>query len=167
MTSAAAVVWQKLIPMINDKEALKKAEAYCSAAERCRSEVVAKLSGRDGLGAESIDGIVEHLVKEGFLDESRYAAAFVHDKLRFCKWGRIKIKAALINKGVPRDIIQRTLDDIDSREYNEVLRSVLASKMRGLRFSSDYERSAKLMRFAVQRGFEPSLVAGILELNEL
>lgn len=153
--------------MTNDKEALLKAEAYCSSAERCRSEVVAKLSGRDGLSAESIEGIVEHLEKEGYLDESRYAAAFVHDKLRFCKWGRMKIKGALIQKGVPRDIIQRALDDIDGDEYEEVLRSVIDSKIRTLKCQSDYERSARLMRFAAQRGFEPSLAAGILNFSEM
>ena len=77
----------------SENEVRNKAEAYCSSVERCVSEVEAKL---EQWGADNgiKERVIEHLIKEKYIDQQRYCAAFVRDKYRFNQWGRMKIVQA-------------------------------------------------------------------------
>ena len=77
----------------------------------------------------------------------------MRDKYRFNQWGRMKIVQALRMKQLPSEDIEAGLEEIDEEEYNNVLKSLLAQKARGLKAGNDYERNSKLIRFAVSRGF--------------
>ena len=136
----------------SENEVRNKAEAYCSSVERCVSEVEAKL---EQWGADNgiKERVIEHLIKEKYIDQQRYCAAFVRDKYRFNQWGRMKIVQALRMKQLPSEDIEAGLEEIDEEEYSNVLKSLLAQKARGLKAGSDYERNSKLIRFAVSRGF--------------
>ena len=106
---------------------LHKAAAYCSASERCIQDVEKKIKAA-GLTGEEIDRIISRLLKERFIDESRFARYFVNDKLRFNKWGRIKINYEMQRKGIPSDVRSKALADIDEQEYRSILLSILKSK---------------------------------------
>ncbi|WP_304966528.1 regulatory protein RecX, partial [uncultured Parabacteroides sp.] len=84
---------------ISESEMLHRAAAYCSASERCIQDVEKKIKAA-GLTGEESDRIVARLLEERFIDESRFARYFVNDKLRFNKWGRIKIRQHLQAKRV-------------------------------------------------------------------
>ncbi|MBO5812618.1 MAG: RecX family transcriptional regulator, partial [Bacteroidaceae bacterium] len=71
---------------MTEKEALLKMELYCSTAEHCIYDVCKKLDNCELL-KEEVDRVINKLQQQGYVDESRYAAAFVHDKLFFAKWG--------------------------------------------------------------------------------
>ena len=142
---------------ISDPEALNKAAAYCTLCERCISEVKAKLDSW-GIGYASQTKILERLIDEKFIDENRYCRAFVNDKLRFNHWGRIKIRAKLIEKRLPRELIADALENIDEEEYNNVLRTLLANKAKEANTNEERKRREKLLRFAASRGFEPSII---------
>jgi regulatory protein len=150
---------------MTESEGKTRAEAYCSAAEHCRSEVRAMLE-RHGAERPDIERILDYLVREGFIDESRYAAAFVHDKVRFAKWGRVKIGQALWQKRIPDDISASALNSIDDEEYMAALKDVVKSKYRTVKGSTDYERKMKTMRSVCSRGYEPALVRKVLDLSE-
>lgn len=137
----------------SESEARVKAEAYCSLAEHCRAEVMAKLS-QWGMSPEITEKIVGYLEKERFVDELRYAKAFVRDKYRFNQWGRIKIVQALRFKQITSADITKALEEIDEEEYLAVLGSLLQKKQRTVKASNDYERKGKLIRFAASRGYE-------------
>ena len=141
---------------ISDSEALNKAAAYCTLCERCISEVKAKLDAW-GIEYSSQTKIIDRLIDEKFIDEKRYCSAFVNDKLRFNHWGRIKIQAKLREKRVPREYIAAALENIDEEEYSSILRTLLANKQREVKNDEEYKKREKLLRFAVSRGFEPSL----------
>jgi regulatory protein len=130
-----------------------KAEAYCSTTERCVTEVLAKLPGWGADEHEAAE-IIAHLLKERYIDEARYAVAFVRDKYRFNQWGRVKIQQALRMKHLSAEDIATGLEAIDEEEYREGLRQLIAQKRRSVKGASEYERNAKLIRFAVGRGFE-------------
>lgn len=147
--------------MITEKDAIMKAEEYCSASEHCRQQVVSKLE-KMGLESAVVGKILAHLEKEGFLDEKRYAKAFAHDKLRFNKWGRLKIQAELRRNGVAAEAVETALEAIDHEEYMKILKEVIAAKKREVHGTDRYERSMKLMRSVCQRGFEPSLAGKVL-----
>jgi len=151
---------------MTESEGKTRAEAYCSAAEHCRSEVRAMLE-RHGAEKPDIDRILDYLVKEGFIDESRYAGAFVHDKVRFAKWGRVKIAQALWQKRIPQDITDAALESIDDDEYMTALKDVVKAKFRTVKGATEYERKMKTMRSVCSRGYEPALVRKLLDLSDL
>lgn len=137
-------------------QALGRAAALCSRAEHCRSEILAKLAPF-GLSPEQTERLLAHLQAEGYLDEARYARAYALDQLRFARWGRLKIRQALRLKKVADPVIREALAAIPEDEYRKTLQTLLDSKRRSLRASSPVEMSAKLLRFAYSRGFEPEI----------
>ena len=139
------------------KEALNKAAALCSAAERCEWDVREKLRAWEMSNGEA-DKVIAQLRKENFLNESRFAAFFVKDKFRFNKWGRIKIAYALKMKHIGSDAIQAAMQVIDDEEYVAMLRETLQSKQKGLKYRDECDRRAKLVRFAQSRGFEYEVI---------
>lgn len=142
-------------------ELLHKVAAYCSMTERSVSEVKDKLSN---WGASETDSkkIISYLIKEGFIDEQRYTKAFVTDKFRFNKWGKIKISLALKAKGVSGSLIQDAVNSIDEEEYENTLNSLLKAKLKSIKYTSDYERDGKLFRFAQSRGFESKVIERVV-----
>ena len=151
---------------MTESEGKTRAEAYCSAAEHCRSEVRAMLE-RHGAEKPDIESIINNLVKEGFIDESRYARAFVHDKVRFARWGKVKIAQALWQKRIPQDITDAALESIEDDEYLAALRDVVKAKFRTVKGATEYERKMKTMRSVCSRGYEPALVRKLLDLSDL
>ena len=135
------------------EEARLKAEAYCSLSEHCKSEVLGKLQ-QWGAPEETWEAILNHLEKERYVDESRYATFFVRDKYRFNQWGRIKIAQSLRMKHIPAACIDEAMEEIDEQEYLNILTSLLKKKVRSIKASNDYERNGKLVRFAAGHGYE-------------
>ncbi|HLP04762.1 MAG TPA: regulatory protein RecX [Paludibacter sp.] len=143
------------------EELLHKAASYCSISEHCISEVEDKLDAW-GITAENKQKIIERLVSEDFINEKRYCVFFVKDKFRFNKWGKIKISYALKAKGLDNELISQGLNSIDEGEYQEMLASILKTKLSGLKYEYEYERQGKLYRFAQSRGFENQLIDKVL-----
>ena len=145
------------------EQALTRAAAYCSQAERATQEVLQKLEAWE-VSDEDAARILEFLRKERFLDEQRYVHAFVNDKFTYERWGRIKIVYALRAKGVTGAVVTNTLDDvIDPDQYVETLTDLLRAKMRGMKTPLAPNDRAKLYRFAAQRGFESAVVGQALQ----
>jgi regulatory protein len=138
---------------MNEKEALGRMAAYCSGAERCASDVRKKLDAA-GLAAPAADRILATLMREGFIDEARFAGSFVNDKVYFNHWGRIKIACELRRKNIPDDVCRDAIAGIDSTDYLSMLLSVLEKKKRTTKGKDDRDVFTKLMRFAAGRGFE-------------
>ncbi len=139
--------------ILTDIEAWNRASAYCSVAEHCRSEVADKLQ-KWGISKSVASGILDRLEKENYINEERFCRAFVNDKYRFSKWGKIKISQALQQKNIPDAIYRPSFDMIDQDEYLNLLRNLLSTKMKNIRAESEYEKNGKLIRFALSRGFE-------------
>lgn len=144
---------QKMKRELTYDEALHKAAAYCTSVEKCAFDVSEKLSAW-GVSDKESGKILAYLTGEDFINEKRFARAFVNDKLRFNKWGKIKIDYALRAKNISTEVIQSALTDIDEDEYSGILTELLKAKLRGLRYKDEYDRYAKLFRFAQSRGFE-------------
>ena len=133
---------------------------YCSRSEHCVLDVLNKLYAA-GLGEEESDEIVQCLVEQGYIDEQRYANAFVNDKFRFNKWGKLKIGHALRQKKIPTSIIQVALDTLDEDAYSHVLLQLIEAKKKTVKGTAAQQKAA-VMRFAVSRGFELDLVLRLL-----
>ena len=134
-------------------EALSKAAAYCAKGEHCAYDIREKLR-QWGFQGDETEDIVEKLLEQGFIDETRYAKAYINDKYRFAKWGRMKIEQGLRMKQIPSAIFRPLMDAvIDKEEYQQILLELLTQKRKNLKGEDEYQLKAKLVRFALQRGF--------------
>ena len=138
-------------------EALNKAAAYCTLCERCISEVSAKLTAW-GVPSGEQEKIIARLTDEKFIDEARYCRAFVNDKVKFNRWGRIKITAALREKHLQQEHIKEALEEIDEEIYQQSLQETIDIKRRELKGKDDFATQQKIIRHAAGRGYEPSLI---------
>lgn len=146
-------------------EILYKLAARCSVSEQCLSDIEAKLSRYD-LTEEEHTRILRHLVEEKYVDDRRYAEAYVKDKYRFNKWGRIKIAQGLRLKDIDNETIKSAMETIDEEEYLSILRDLIKAKRKSTRGTSEYEINGKLTRFATGRGFEFAAIRECLNVTE-
>jgi len=137
---------------ITEQQALSRLMALCARGEHSSGEMLQKMR-LWGLADDAQARIMERLTKDRFVDDERFARAFVNDKIKYNQWGRRKIEQALWAKGVDRDVQQRVLDAVDDEEYIKVLRPLLRSKERSITARNEFERQMKLIRFAQSRGF--------------
>ena len=140
-----------------------KASYYCSLSEHCIQKVREKLVQWD-TPKEFIQPIIDRLVEEDYINEERFARAFVKDKFRFNHWGRIKITTHLRALAISSDIIAKAIEEIDEDEYAEILDETVEKKRKTIKKGTDYEIRAKLLRHALSRGFEYELVATKLNI---
>ena len=143
-------------------EALNKAAAYCTLCERCISEVSTKLTAWGVPNGEQ-EKIIERLTNEKFIDEARYCRAFVNDKVKFNRWGCIKITAALREKKLPQEYIKEAIEDIDEEVYQQALKETIDIKRRELKGKDDFATQQKIIRHAASRGYEPSLIISTIK----
>ena len=148
-----------------EQEAYLALAALCAQAEHCQWEMLEKMR-RWELSDEAQARVMERLVKERYVDDERYARAFVKDKIRYNKWGRRKVEQALWQKHIDDDIRQRVLDEVDDDEYLSILRPLLQQKRKSTKAQSDYELNQKLIRFALGRGFTFDIIRQCIETGD-
>ena len=146
-------------------EILYKLAARCSVSEQCLSDIESKLAKYD-LTEEEKTRILRHLVEEKYIDDGRYAEAFVRDKYRFNKWGRIKIAQGLRMKGIDNETISNAMKAINEEEYIDILHDLIKAKRKSTRGTSEYEINGKLTRFATGRGFEFAAIRRCINVDD-
>ena len=146
------------------KTSLNRAMALCAGREYCSDDIRSKL-GSWVIRSDDAGKIMEILVKEKFLDDRRYAEAFVKDKYRQNKWGRLKIASMLRMKNIPGDIINLALQAIDEDEYRQTVREIVMSHRKSVKAKNNYDLKGKLMRFGLSKGFESNLLYDLM--NEI
>jgi regulatory protein len=144
---------------MNRDVALKKILHYCDYQDRCKKEIFTKLNSFE-LTDYDRDFIINFLNDEGYINDERYCRSYVKSKLSLKKWGVNKIKISLISKGVDRDIIDTVVSEIDQDSYKEELIKLLENKK--INESDPYKRKAKLIRYAVGKGYSLSMVMEVL-----
>jgi regulatory protein len=151
---------------MNEQEAYLQLAALCAQAEHCEQEMRDKMK-RWELDETVQNRVINRLTEERYIDNERYARAFVKDKIRYNKWGRRKVQQALWMKRIDADIQQRVLDEIDEKEYLDVLRPLLKQKRKSIKAENDYELNQKLVRFALSRGFTFDIIRQCLNVDEI
>lgn len=147
---------------ITPQEALDRLMAQCAAAEHCSHEVLLKMH-RWQLPSNEAAGVLARLKELRYIDDARFARAFVSDKVRFERRGKLYIRRALMAKRIDGSLIAEALSEVDETLYFENLRTTLRSKMRlSPDLATTFEGRTKLFRYAVGRGYESSLVSTVL-----
>lgn len=145
------------------EKALLKLADLCSTGEHCKWEICEKLR-KWGIQRSDADRIIAKLSEGKFIDDKRFAKAFVHDRIAFRKQGRRMIMRDLILKRIDKDIITDALAEIDRDQYADNLTTLMARKLLSLGGDiNDNDIRNRLVRFAAGRGYEPSLIFNALE----
>ncbi len=152
---------------LSSKEVLNRMTRLCAVSEKCETDIRLKLQ-KINSNPEDADAIIEYLKANDFINEQRYAECFVRDKFKFNGWGKIKIKAALLQKRISEKNIERALAEIDPVTYEKTLKKILSQKKVSIQVSSPNDLKIKLLRYASGRGFEPEIIFQVLNkiLNE-
>ena len=149
-----------------EQEAFLQLASLCANAEHCQHEMLEKM--RKWELPEAVQArVMARLVKERYVDDERYARAFVKDKIRYNKWGRRKVQQALWLKHINSDIQQTVLDEVSDEEYLKVLKPLLKQKNKSIKAESDYERNQKLVRFALGRGFTFDIIRQCMDTSDI
>lgn len=136
------------------QQALQSLMRMCARSERSSGDAL-RLMKRWGLSDEDVQKVLVRLQTERFIDDARFAEAFVRDKLNLSGWGAYKIKMALRTKGVSKDVIEEVVAPMFAEtDMKERLEEIMTRKMRTLKYSSAYDAKTKLIRFAASRGYE-------------
>lgn len=150
---------------MTETEALNRVAAYCAASEHCRAEIEGKLQ-RWGIAYQVIERILKRLEEEKYIDEERFCRAFIRDKYRFAKWGKMKIRQSLQLKKISSTVYGPYLNEIDLEEYISILNDLLASKRKSVRAKNLFELNGKLIRFALSRGFEMKDILHCIDISD-
>jgi regulatory protein len=148
-----------------EQDAYLTLAALCAQAEHCQWEMTEKMR-RWELSDEAQARVMERLTRERYVDDERYARAFVNDKVRYNKWGRRKVEQALWAKHIDEDIRQRVLDEVTDEEYLRVLRPLLQQKRRTTKAPDEYTLNRKLVQFALSRGFTFDIILQCLDVED-
>ena len=143
------------------EKVLDRMRNLCSRREYCRADIMKKaMSALDG-DREKAEKVMEILVAEKYIDEFRYASAFARDKSSISGWGETKIRYMLSSKGVPREIIDKALEEIDESKAMTRLEKLMENKYRSLK--DDPQCRLKMLRFGLGRGYGYDDVSEVLE----
>lgn len=134
------------------EQALAALMRYAARAERSSGDAM-RLMRTWGVPESDRGAVLSRLVKDRFIDDERYAEAYVRDKTRLAGWGIYKIRSGLAAKGIAPDIIKRVLEQSGEESVTERLTGLLERKARTIKASTPYEARVKLIRFALSRGF--------------
>ena len=148
-----------------EQEAYLQLATLCAQAEHCQQEMRDKMK-RWEMAPEVQERVIARLIKERYIDDERYARAFVKDKILYNKWGRRKVQQGLWMKHIDDDIQQRVLSEVDDTEYLAVLKPLLKQKAKSIKAENDYELTQKLVRFALGRGFTYDIIRQCLDVDE-
>ena len=150
---------------ITPDAALTRLEELCSRSEQCSYEIMTKLN-RWGVAQSEAKKILLRLRADKYVDDARYARAYVRDKFLFSRWGRHKIALGLMAKRIPRNLIDQAFDEelTDDVRYFRHLTAIIKSKSRNMPRPIEFDDSHRLLRFGISRGYETSLVVKAIKL---
>lgn len=143
------------------KKLLSRLQNLCAKQECCSADILQKALKALDFDRAAAEEVVAALVKDGYVDDARYAAAFAREKSSITGWGPVKIKFALAAKGIKGEIAQTALEDIDPDRADAKLRKLLENKWKTL--AEDPQGKLKLIKFALSRGYEYEAVKPLIE----
>ncbi|NLB26823.1 MAG: RecX family transcriptional regulator [Bacteroidales bacterium] len=134
-----------------------KMAAICSRSEQCSNDILKKIIAA-GIDKDDAEEILNQLKKENFINDKRYINSYTAEKFRINRWGKIKIRYYLKQKGLDEQLIEEGLNNIDDEKYREAILKTIKEKAKTVKKQNKYEKMGQIIRFAQSRGFEPELI---------
>ena len=147
------MVPQRIKRSKSPEQALSALMRLCARAEKCSGDALRLMRGW-GVEPAAQQQVLRQLQQQRFIDDERYAAAFVREKMRLSGWGEYKIRTALQRKRIDRALIDAALAEADRPAMGERLRRQLERKARTAKYSTQYELKTKLIRYGLSLGYD-------------
>ena len=139
------------------EEALVKLQKYCSYQDRCHREVAQKLKEMQMISQAS-EQIILKLIEGNFLNEERFAMAYVRGKFRIKKWGKRRLVSELKQRQISKYIINKAINQISEDDYKITFEVLAERKATSLLGKSKLKKKKKLADYLLYRGWESHLV---------
>ena len=149
---------------LTTKEIERKLQYYCSYQDRCHKEVVSKLKTFN-INIQNSNQIISNLIRDGYLNESRFSKSFVRGKFNFKNWGKIRITNELKRRNISSYNINHGLKEIDEKDYEQKLEELFTKKLSSLSKLTSFEKKKKIISYLLYRGWESNLIYS--EINEI
>lgn len=144
------------------KDVLVKMAKFCAYQDRCKQEVYKKI---DDLLPDITDQdvVIDYLINEKYLDESRYVRSVVRGRFIYKSWGKLKIIHYLKQKDIDESLIEEVMTkEINDAAYYQKIVELVESKKRTSKGANDFEIKQKIIRSLFQKGYDASLVTDVL-----
>ncbi len=109
------------------------------------------------------ESIIRKLTEQKFIDDTRYAAAYVREKATLSRWGSYKIRSGLRTKQISEETIAEAVAQLDAHDMSGKLEEQLRRKMRTVKAKNSYDLRTKLLRYGAGLGFDFSEVNDLVE----
>ncbi|WP_280770149.1 recombination regulator RecX [Salipaludibacillus daqingensis] len=145
----------------NLSKAMQKVLNYLSYRMRSETEVIQYLKGLE-VPEEDIMSMLERLRELQFVDDKRFAEAFVRTKRDTAKKGPLLIEQELYQKGVSKLITGESIKQYSEELQLEHAKLMIEKKQVSYKNEGPKKKQQKLMQFVIQRGFPHSIASKAL-----
>lgn len=139
------------------KAAKTKAAKFCAYQERTQQQLRDKLYNW-GLYGDDVEEVIAFTISEGFINEERFAQSYASGHFRLKKWGKLKIKNGLVQKGLSTYCIDKGIEEIKEEEYLATIEELLSKKYQQLKDDQAYIKKQKAVKHLIQKGYESDIV---------
>jgi len=145
------------------KKAKERAINFLSYRDRSEKEMRTKLK-QVGFEEKIIDLVVEDLKRLKLIDDEKFALTFARNKLITRPMGEYLIKQELVQKGISKDLIEQTIEEIYEKKDQLNIALELAHKRKKLVTNLDELKAKKRVSdFLLRRGFNWGIVSQVIE----
>lgn len=147
------------------EEIKQKMMNFCVYQDRCHFEVEQKM--KDFLLIpEAKDEILMYLMQENYLNEERFTRSYIRGKFSIKRWGKVKIKMNLRQKGISDKLIDKCFDEIDEFDYELVIRNLFDSYIDKISSGNNFTKNSKTIKYLMSRGFEYENIKSVMNSSE-
>lgn len=140
------------------QQALESLMRLCARAERSSGDAM-RLMASWQVPPQEREGVLQRLKADKFIDDRRYAEAFVREKINLSAWGRYKILAALRRKGIAESTVNEAMNIYEHNDTADRLSERLERKALTVKYDTPYQLRTKLLRHGVSLGYSFDEVA--------
>lgn len=147
-------------------QVIEKAERYCAVQERCKQDIISKCFDWQ-LEKSLHEQVLVHLEQQDYINEERFANAYVRSKFNFKNRGRNKLLFELRMRKIDEEIIQMALSQIEKDNYQEKILKLIQVKLRSLKKYDFKNKKLKLIQYLMQKGYEYDIIKQVLDQKEV
>lgn len=142
-------------------KAYDRAVNYLSFRPRSTAEVRRSLEEAE-FAAETIEVVLSRLADQGYLNDAAFAAYWVENRQRFRPKGAQALRQELRRAGVDKEIIDASLDGLDTSEAAYAAAQPKAVRLAALAAEDPAAFRRKLGEFLMRRGFTYDVVREVV-----
>jgi regulatory protein len=151
----------KQILLAEEFEAAKSCSMrYLGRRDHTSAEIRQKLK-KKGFSESITDKLIDELFQKNYLNDEDFAIKFCTEKANLYQWGPEKIKSALFQKGIHREIIQKSIKKIEENlpQVQICVDLTLKRKKHFLREQDPGKRKLKIYNYLRGRGFSGTVIS--------